>query len=139
MSAQPAPIPYADLDLPALGSAYQVLRVNVGGTTLEYAAVPAATPGGSSGQVQFNDGGAFAGSNMTYDPSTNKTILQMMPGQPGPLLEVRDQNGLAKSSISPGGNRFNIGSSAAAQPDVGTGACLTLGTARARATAAALS
>ena len=42
---------------------------------------------------------------------------------------MRDQNGVAKSSIAPGGNRFNIGSSAAAQPDVGTGAFLTLGTA----------
>lgn len=45
----------------ARGSALQVLRVNSGGTDLEWSAPPSTTPGGSTGQLQYNNAGAFGG------------------------------------------------------------------------------
>jgi len=47
--------------LTALGTALQVLRVNAGATALEYATASGGTPAGSSGQVQYNNAGAFGG------------------------------------------------------------------------------
>ena len=91
---------YADLTdkpLPALGGAYQVLRVNVTGTALEYAAVPAAVPGGSSGQVQVNNGGVFgANANFTTYSTPAPAVVRIgtnaLPAGSGCLDLFRGNN-----------------------------------------------
>jgi hypothetical protein len=55
------------------GNSLKAVRVNAGETAFELATI-AATPGGSTTQVQYNSSGAFAGdSGFVYD-STNKCI-----------------------------------------------------------------
>lgn len=64
------PIANGGTGLTALGSALQVLRVNAGGTALEYAAA-SGTPAGSNTQIQYNNSGAFgASANFTTDGTT---------------------------------------------------------------------
>jgi hypothetical protein len=54
-----------------MGTALQVLRVNAGGTALEFGAAGTGSPGGSTTQVQFNNAGAFGGSaSLTWDGTT---------------------------------------------------------------------
>jgi hypothetical protein len=49
----------------------KVLAVNVGATDVEWITVGSGTPGGSTTQVQYNNGGVFAGSaNMTFDATS---------------------------------------------------------------------
>lgn len=55
----------------ARGSALQVLRVNSGGTDLEWASVSTGSPGGSTTQFQWNNGGAFAGASGFVYNNTN--------------------------------------------------------------------
>lgn len=55
------PVSKGGTGLTAFGSALQVLRVNAGATALEYATVSSGSPGGSSGQIQYNNAGAFGG------------------------------------------------------------------------------
>lgn len=59
--------------LTSMGTALQVLRVNAAGTALEYATVSGGggSPGGSTGQLQYNNAGAFAGAaNWIVDGTT---------------------------------------------------------------------
>lgn len=61
------PVGSGGTGLTALGTSLQVLRVNAAGDALEYAGASGGSPGGSDGQVQFNDGGAFGGAvGVTY-------------------------------------------------------------------------
>lgn len=56
----------------ARGTSLQYLRVNSGGTDLEWATLAATAPGGSTTQVQYNNGGAFAGdADFTWDQTNN--------------------------------------------------------------------
>lgn len=81
--------------------------------TLNITVTSAATPGGSSGQVQFNSGGAFAGAaGVTYAPSgTHLTVaaqaktdtpavLQGAAGQTAPVLQVKDDTGAVRLSVN---------------------------------------
>jgi len=61
-------------ELPTLGTALQVLRVNAGGTALEYAAAPSATPAGSNTEIQFNNAGAFGASANLAWTGTNLLV-----------------------------------------------------------------
>jgi len=59
------PVASGGTGLTAIGTALQVLRVNAAATGLEYATIAtgggATNPGGTSGQIQVNSGGAFGG------------------------------------------------------------------------------
>lgn len=55
------------------GQALKVLRVNAGETALEFATV-SASPGGTDGQLQYNNGGAFGGMSGTTWDDTNLTL-----------------------------------------------------------------
>lgn len=69
------PIANGGTGLTSLGSALQVLRVNAGGTALEYAAA-SGTPAGSDTQIQYNNSGSFgAGSNFTFNNSQNTLTI----------------------------------------------------------------
>jgi hypothetical protein len=50
-------------DVPAsyTGQSLKVVRVNVGESALEFATASAGSPGGTSGQIQYNNSGAFGG------------------------------------------------------------------------------
>lgn len=56
-------------DVPAsyTGQSLKAVRVNVGETALEFATASAGAPGGSSGDIQYNNAGAFAGFTMSGD------------------------------------------------------------------------
>ena len=68
------------------GSAGQVLCTN-GSAALQWATIASTSPGGSSGQVQFNSSGSFGGSaNLTWDNSNNR--LGIGTATPGYLLDT---------------------------------------------------
>ena len=57
----------------SLGTALQVLRVNAGGTDIEWAAAATSSPGGSNTQFQWNNSSAFAGSSgLVYDNANSQ-------------------------------------------------------------------
>ncbi len=63
------PVAGGGTGLTSLGTAGQVLTVNSGATALAYATPPAGggTPGGSSGQIQYDNAGSFGGFTMGGD------------------------------------------------------------------------
>lgn len=77
----PLPVAEGGTGLSALGSALQVLRVNAGGTAYEFAdaASGSGTPGGTSGQLQYNDGGAFAGVPGSEITNYTHTLMRIDP------------------------------------------------------------
>jgi hypothetical protein len=56
-------------DVPAsyTGQSLKVVRVNVGESALEFATASAGSPGGTSGQIQYNNSGAFGGFTLGGD------------------------------------------------------------------------
>ena len=57
----------------ARGTALQVLRVNAGGTDIEWGPGSGTTPGGSDNQFQYNNGGVLDGtSGFTYNEGSNR-------------------------------------------------------------------
>lgn len=98
--------------LTALGTALQVLRVNAGATALEYAAASGGSPGGTSGQVQFNNAGAFGGAAaVVYATSGTHIIVtaQTTGSIPICVKAVASQTAnLLESQISTGSVRAKI-------------------------------
>jgi len=69
----------------ARGTALQVLRVNAGGTDLEWASVAGISSSGSSGTIQISDGaGAFLGANNVLG-GTNYISIGSLPATSGAL------------------------------------------------------
>lgn len=68
----------------AMGSANEVLKVNSGGTALEFGAVSggSTSPAGSDGQIQYNNSGSFGGdADLVFDDSNNRLILGSLATQ----------------------------------------------------------
>ena len=62
---------------PSTYTADKWLKVNSGGTALEYTDAPSGgggSPGGSANQLQINDGSGFAGCNLQYDSFLNGSL-----------------------------------------------------------------
>ena len=62
---------------PSSYTADKWLKVNAGGTALEYTDAPSGgggSPGGSANQLQINDGSGFAGCNLQYDSFLNGSL-----------------------------------------------------------------
>ena len=62
------------------------------------------TPGGSTGAVQFNDAGSFAGSNLTYDKVTGRftfagEVLLISPNSTQYKLTVTNDGILQVSTV----------------------------------------
>ena len=65
------------LGITALGTALQVLRVNSGGTALEFAAASGASPGGSGSEIQYRTGASTFGGISTL--TSDGTIITFSP------------------------------------------------------------
>jgi hypothetical protein len=103
--------------LTALGTALQVLRVNAGATALEYATASGGTPGGSSGQVQYNNAGAFGGMTavvyagsgtlVTVTSQAASDVPLLVKGaasQSGNLIETRNSSNTVLTAITSAGD-----------------------------------
>lgn len=103
--------------LTALGTALQVIRVNAGATALEYATASGGSPGGSSGQVQFNDAGAFggaaavsyaaSGTHVTVTAQGSTVVPMCVTGaasQSGNLSEWRNSSSTLLASVNSAGD-----------------------------------
>jgi hypothetical protein len=100
------PVANGGTGLTTLGTAGQVLTVNSGATALQYSTPTVTSPGGSTGQVQYNSSGAFAGSSSFVFDGSN--LLVGTSTNPGSLYKIvaagTDNNNLIGSYNTATGN-----------------------------------
>ena len=122
------PVANGGTGLAALGTGLQYLRVNAGATALEYATLTAVTPGGSSGQLQYNSSGSFGGAAaLTYATSgTHLTVtaqaatdvalaVKGASAQSANVQEWRNSSGTVMAAMNGTGSIYLTGNSVLTQ------------------------
>lgn len=93
------------------GSAGYVVVVNANETGLEFSSSAGGSPGGSNGQLQYNDNGSFGGAIIDYisAPTTLKVEDQVGSGVDGVTLLFEGSNSGTGGSALGGGFEFRAG------------------------------